>query len=102
MVSFGFALTAKNKTLGSIFRQKSVLSLLEKNYKTLQASDSTEMATSVTALGDTLGDLSMDTDEEKDDEDMEMDDGDAKASDFKETVLGLLKQGKDDEDMEDG
>ena len=27
----------KNKTLGSIFRQKSVLSILEKNYKTLQA-----------------------------------------------------------------
>ncbi|CAA3011654.1 ribosomal RNA small subunit methyltransferase [Olea europaea subsp. europaea] len=91
----------KNKTLGSIFRQKSVLSMLEKNYKTLQASqlsreessDSTEMAKSVTALGDTLGDLSMDTDECKDDEDMEMDDGDAKASDFKERVLGLLKQG---------
>ncbi|KAL6514812.1 Ribosomal RNA small subunit methyltransferase [Orobanche gracilis] len=27
----------KNKTLGSLFRQKTVLSLLEKNYKTLQA-----------------------------------------------------------------
>ncbi|CAI9762510.1 unnamed protein product [Fraxinus pennsylvanica] len=91
----------KNKTLGSIFRQKSVLSVLEKNYKTLQAlqlsqeglSDSSEMAMCVTALGDTLGDFSMDTDEGRDDEDMEMDDGDTKASDFKERVLGVLKQG---------
>ncbi|KAL2491327.1 Ribosomal RNA adenine dimethylase family protein [Abeliophyllum distichum] len=91
----------KNKTLGSIFRQKSVLSILEKNYKTLQAlqlsheglSDDTEMAMCVTALGDTLGDLSMETDEGKDDNEMEMDDGDTKASDFKDRVIGVLKQG---------
>ncbi|PIN12670.1 Ribosomal RNA adenine dimethylase [Handroanthus impetiginosus] len=92
----------KNKTLGSIFRQKNVLSLLEKNFKTLQAlqltpegsSDDTEMAMCVSALGDTLGDLSMDTDVGKDDDDdIEMDDGDAKASDFKNKVLGVLKLG---------
>ncbi|KAL0424082.1 UNVERIFIED_CONTAM: Ribosomal RNA small subunit methyltransferase [Sesamum radiatum] len=86
----------KNKTLGSLFRQKTVLSLLEKNYKTLQAlqltsedfSDDKEMAECVSALGDTLGDLSMD-----DDEDMEMDDGETKTSDFKHKVLGVLKLG---------
>ncbi|KAL0461898.1 UNVERIFIED_CONTAM: Ribosomal RNA small subunit methyltransferase [Sesamum latifolium] len=92
----------KNKTLGSLFRQKTVLSLLEKNYKTLQAlqlasegfSDDKEMAMCVSALGDTLGDLSMDADEGKDDdEDMEMDDGETKASDFKDKVLGVLKLG---------
>ncbi|KAI3448500.1 hypothetical protein Pfo_005165 [Paulownia fortunei] len=91
----------KNKTLGSLFRQKTVLSLLEKNYKTLQAlqltpegsSDDAEVALCVSALGDTLGDLSMDTDEGKDDDEMEMDDGDTKASDFKEKVLGVLKLG---------
>ncbi|CBI36945.3 unnamed protein product, partial [Vitis vinifera] len=49
----------KNKTLGSIFRQKSVLSLLEKNYKTVQA--------------------------------LQLSGGEA--SDFKEKVLNILKQG---------
>ncbi|KAK4403913.1 Ribosomal RNA small subunit methyltransferase [Sesamum angolense] len=45
-------------------------------------------------LGDTLGDLSMDGDEGKDDdEDMEMDDGETKASDFKDKVLDVLKLG---------
>ncbi|KAL2246805.1 ribosomal RNA small subunit methyltransferase-like [Sesamum indicum] len=92
----------KNKTLGSLFRQKTVLSLLEKNYKTLQAlqltseefSDDKEMAMCVSALGDTLGDLSMDADEGKDDdEDMEMDDGETKASNFKDKVLSVLKLG---------
>ncbi|KAL0403511.1 UNVERIFIED_CONTAM: Ribosomal RNA small subunit methyltransferase [Sesamum radiatum] len=92
----------KNKTLGSLFRQKMVLSLLEKNFKTLQAlqltpegfSDDKEMAMCVSALGDTLGDMSMDGDEGKDDEeDMEMDDGETKASDFKDKVLDVLKLG---------
>ncbi|KAL0340697.1 UNVERIFIED_CONTAM: Ribosomal RNA small subunit methyltransferase [Sesamum radiatum] len=92
----------KNKTLGSLFRQKTVLSLLEKNYKTLQAlqltpegfSEEKEMAMCVSALGDTLGDLSMDGDEGKDDdEDMDMDDGETKASDFKDKVLDVLKLG---------
>ncbi|XP_016443045.2 ribosomal RNA small subunit methyltransferase-like [Nicotiana tabacum] len=92
----------KNKTIGSIFRQKSVLSLLEKNYRTLQAlqlaenvpSEDMEMALDVSALGETFGDLSMDADDEKDDDEMEVDDGDAKRSEFKEKVLAVLKEGK--------
>ncbi|KAF8378836.1 hypothetical protein HHK36_030185 [Tetracentron sinense] len=93
----------KNKTLGSIFRQKSVLSLLEKNYKTLQAlqlsqkglSENTEMETYVSVLGDTIEDPSMEIDNGGDDEEMEVEDGDAagERSDFKEKVLGVLKQG---------
>nr|GMD76165.1 ribosomal RNA small subunit methyltransferase-like [Ipomoea batatas]GMD78024.1 ribosomal RNA small subunit methyltransferase-like [Ipomoea batatas]GME18551.1 ribosomal RNA small subunit methyltransferase-like [Ipomoea batatas] len=92
----------KNKTLGAIFRQKTVLSLLEKNYKTLQALqipengslEDTDMSLAVSALGDTLGDMSMDTDDGDDDNEMDMDDGDAKGSDFKEKVVSVLKQGK--------
>ncbi|XP_019158655.1 PREDICTED: ribosomal RNA small subunit methyltransferase-like [Ipomoea nil] len=96
----------KNKTLGAIFRQKTVLSLLEKNYKTLQALQIPEngsledididMASAVSALGDTLGDLSMGNDDDGDDEnEMDMDDdGEAKGSDFKERVLAVLKEGK--------
>ncbi|KAK4339732.1 hypothetical protein RND71_041194 [Anisodus tanguticus] len=92
----------KNKTIGSIFRQKSVLSILEKNYRTLQAlqlsekapSDDIEMALDVSALGETFGDLSMDADDGKDDDEMEVDDGDAKRADFKEKVLTVLKEGK--------
>ncbi|GFP87918.1 probable dimethyladenosine transferase [Phtheirospermum japonicum] len=92
----------KNKTLGSLFRQKTVLSMLEKNYKTLQAlqleperssDDDAEMALCVSALGNTLGDMSMDVDEDKDEDEMEMDDGDAKSSEFKNKVLGVLKLG---------
>ncbi|KAI5658578.1 hypothetical protein M9H77_27371 [Catharanthus roseus] len=94
----------KNKTLGSIFRQKSVLSLLEKNYKTLQAlqlsqdgsSNDAEMAMAVSALGNTLGDLNMDADE-KDDEEMDLDDANAKSSEFKDKVLNVLKQGNFEE-----
>lgn len=95
----------KNKTLGAIFRQKSVLSTLEKNYRTLQAlqlsekapSDDMEMALDVSALGETFGDLSMDADDGNDDDDMEMDDGDGKRADFKERVLAVLKEGKFEE-----
>ncbi|XP_051130620.1 ribosomal RNA small subunit methyltransferase [Andrographis paniculata] len=94
----------KNKTLGAIFKQKTVISLLEKNYKTLQAlqltpdgiSDDKEMAVCLSALGDTLGDMSMDTDDRKDceEEDIEMDDEETMAaSDFKEKVTSVLKQG---------
>lgn len=97
----------KNKTLGAIFKQKNVLKLLEKNFKTLQALELTtegfdhdaEMARSLSALGDTLGDMSIDTDEGKDDDDdndMEVDDGDAKASDFKDKVVSVLKLGEFD------
>ncbi|XP_073157045.1 ribosomal RNA small subunit methyltransferase [Henckelia pumila] len=93
----------KNKTLGSLFRQKSVLSLLEKNYKTLQAlqltpegfSDDSEMASCVSALGDTLGDMIMDSEDGNDDDEMELEMGDVdtKTSGFKDKVVGILKQG---------
>ncbi|XP_058223124.1 ribosomal RNA small subunit methyltransferase-like [Rhododendron vialii] len=91
----------KNKTLGSIFRQKSVLSILEKNYKTLQALqlsqngslEDTEIAVDVSTLADTAEDLSMEIDDERDDDDMEVEVGDTRASDFKDKILGLLKQG---------
>ena len=90
----------KNKTLGSIFRQKSVLSLLEKNYKTVQAlqlsgpSGDAETEMDLTGFGDANEDQSMDLDDGRDDE-MEVVDGNAggEASDFKEKVLNILKQG---------
>ncbi|GJY42617.1 ribosomal RNA small subunit methyltransferase, partial [Tanacetum coccineum] len=93
--------TRKNKTLGAIFKQKRVLSILEKNYKTLQAlqasqGNDNQMATDASNLGD-AGELSMDMDDERDDveddDDMEMDDTDTK-SDFKDKVMDVLKQGK--------
>ena len=75
--------TRKNKTLGAIFKQKRVLSILEKNYKTLQAlqasqGNDNQMATDASVLGD-AGELSMDVDvdderdDAEDDDDMEMD-----------------------------
>ncbi|CAI9103516.1 OLC1v1002013C1 [Oldenlandia corymbosa var. corymbosa] len=93
----------KNKTLGSIFRQKTVLSLLEKNYRTLLAlqlsqqdfSDDMDTAVAVSALGESMGDFGIDGDDGRDDEDMEMDDAatNSKSSDFKEKILNVLKQG---------
>lgn len=92
----------KNKTLGSIFRQKSVLSLLEKNYKTLQAlqlsqigsmdDSDTTMEKDVSGLGAAL--LNMEVDDDVD-EDMELDESDAvdERSEFKEKILNVLKQG---------
>ena len=95
--------TRKNKTLGAIFKQKRVLSILEKNYKTLQAlqasqGNDNQMATDASVLGD-AGELSMDVDvdderdDAEDDDDMEMDDADTK-SDFKDKVMAVLHQGK--------
>lgn len=86
----------KNKTLGSIFRMKNVLSLLEKNYKTLQAlqpSEDADAEMDISGLGDCKEDQSMDLDDGTDDE-MEMEDGDADAevSEFKEKVLSVLKE----------
>ncbi|XP_042496833.1 ribosomal RNA small subunit methyltransferase-like [Macadamia integrifolia] len=93
----------KNKTLGSIFRRKTVLSLLEKNYKTLQAlqlsqkgsSEDTDMAEDVSVLAHAIEDLNLDMEDGRDDEDMEMegDDAGVEGSDFKDKVLGVLKQG---------
>ncbi|KAM0069970.1 putative 18S rRNA (adenine(1779)-N(6)/adenine(1780)-N(6))-dimethyltransferase [Helianthus debilis subsp. tardiflorus] len=93
--------TRKNKTIGAIFKQKRVLSVLEKNYKTLQAlqtsqGNGNQVVTDASVLGD-ADELTMETDENDDDDDMEMDDGEANGSDFKEKVLGVLRQGKYEE-----
>ncbi|ERN09555.1 hypothetical protein AMTRI_Chr09g32950 [Amborella trichopoda] len=89
----------KNKTLGSIFRQKSILSLLEKNFKTVQSLQEGMADVSIgdaAVLGDTSGDLSLEIDEAmRDDDDMEVegDDMEAEASTFKDKVLGILREG---------
>ncbi|THU61447.1 hypothetical protein C4D60_Mb07t23380 [Musa balbisiana] len=98
----------KNKTLGSIFRQKSVLSLLEKNYKTLQALQLTSKeqmeedkvsSEDVAVLANMVEDLGMGINsDEKDDEEMEVEDTDmvgevSEGSSFKDKVLGVLRQG---------
>ncbi|RZR85102.1 hypothetical protein BHM03_00012052 [Ensete ventricosum] len=97
----------KNKTLGSIFRQKSVLSLLEKNYKTLQALQLTQKvqmeedkvsSEDVAVLANMVEDLGMgNKSDEKDDEEMEVEDTDmvgevSEGSSFKDKVLGILRQ----------
>lgn len=98
----------KNKTLGSIFRQKSVLSLLEKNYKTLQALQLTRKeqmeedevsSEDAAVLANMVEDLGMgNNSDEKDDEEMEVEDTDmvgevSEGSSFKDKVLGVLRQG---------
>lgn len=95
----------KNKTLHSLFRQKAVLSLLEKNYKTLGAllqvpaegsadDDDAEAALCVSALGETPGELSVGVDEGEDDNDKrDVNDAGTDASGFKDKVLGVLKLG---------
>lgn len=96
----------KNKTLGSIFRQKSVLSLLEKNYKTLCAlkiplqssADNDDGAFDYSRFGESNEDQTMEVDDDGADEEMDMDDSDAEggegeASEFKDKVLGVLKEG---------
>lgn len=95
----------KNKTLGAIFKQKRVLELLEKNYKTMQSlqlAQDSEMGEEkmspgdVAVLANMVEDLSMETCDEKEDDEMEMDDadmvGDDRAS-FKEKIMGILQQG---------
>lgn len=94
--------TRKNKTLGSIFRQKRVLSIMEKNYKTLQAlgvsAAGGDVADDVAVLGES-GEMEAESEDVDDDEDMEveMEDGEGKGSEFKEKVLGILKLGKFEE-----
>lgn len=95
----------KNKTLGAIFRQKRVLSLLEKNYKTIQAlqhlqnssiNEQNVTSEDVLVLANMVDDLSMDIESGKEDDDMEIEDGDlcgGERSAFKEKVLEVLKQG---------
>ncbi|WVZ77669.1 hypothetical protein U9M48_025510 [Paspalum notatum var. saurae] len=94
----------KNKTLGSLFKQKRVLELLEKNYKTMQSLQLTQdaemgkemSADDVALLANMVEDLNMETGDEKEDDEMEMDDtdmsGDSAAS-FKEKIMGILQQG---------
>ncbi|KAF4351584.1 ribosomal RNA small subunit methyltransferase [Cannabis sativa] len=102
----------KNKTLGSIFRQKSVINLLEKNYKTVQALKLSGQSSSMEETGDHIDfsklgeaneDLSMDLDDDVDDdedfdgadEEMEVEDGNVggETSEFKAKVLAVLKEG---------
>ena len=95
----------KNKTLGSIFRQKSILSLLEKNYKTMQALQISQngqidedkiVSDDVEDLANMVQDSSMDFDGGKDDDEMDMEDADMavkERSEFKAKVLAILSQG---------
>ncbi|KAL5148106.1 Ribosomal RNA small subunit methyltransferase [Glycine soja] len=91
----------KNKTLGSIFRQKSVISLLEKNYRTVRALElgqedslkEVDAKMDFSSFGDDQG-MEMD-DDGADDDEMEVEDGEADEvqSEFKDKVLGVLKEG---------
>lgn len=92
----------KNKTLGSIFRQKSVISLLEKNYKTLQALNLVQGSLESKAaeidflrLGDSNEDETMEMDDDGEDNEMDVEDSDAggETSEFKAKVLTVLKEG---------
>ncbi|KAK6941079.1 Ribosomal RNA adenine methyltransferase KsgA/Erm [Dillenia turbinata] len=91
----------KNKTLGSIFRQKNVLSMMEKNHKTLQALQNSQngthnenqMVMGVSDLGNSFEDLSMDVDDDRDNMDMEDDEAGGESSDFKNKVMAVLKKG---------
>lgn len=97
----------KNKTLGAIFKHKSVLSLLEKNYKTTQSlqqgqigqAGERELIDDMEVFADTMEDPSTDMygmRNEGDEMDLEEDDVMAEGSDrsdFKEVVMGVLKEG---------
>ncbi|KAH9546718.1 hypothetical protein CY35_12G115200 [Sphagnum magellanicum] len=89
----------KNKTLGSIFRQKPVVALLEKNYKTFQAlqdangSKVQEVGADPSLLGDLAEDDSMEVEGEADAMEIMEEDGSGDPSSFKEKALGVLKQG---------
>ncbi|CAK8533760.1 unnamed protein product [Lathyrus sativus] len=100
----------KNKTLGAIFRQKNVISMLEKNYKTVQALKiSQEGGSSMEAdnkvdfsnFTDFIDDQEMEVDDDgvDDEDEMEVEDGGANGvqSEFKNKVLGVLKEGDFDE-----
>lgn len=96
----------KNKTLGSIFKQKNVISLLEKNYKTLQSLklaqegllEETDKKMNFSGFGNSMEDQVMAADDEFDDDDemeIEGEDGDAEEvqSEFKDKVMAVLKEG---------
>lgn len=86
----------KNKTLGSIFRQKAVVATMEKNYKTHQALNLGSVGTEDMVMQ--LGDISMDNSmemETDDNDEMEEDDGSQAAAptSFKERGLSVLREG---------
>lgn len=93
----------KNKTLGAIFRQKNVISILEKNYKTVQAlkisqEGSLKEEDTKVDFSNFVDDQGMEVDDDgvDDDEDeMDVEDGggDEVQSEFKDKVLGVLKEG---------
>lgn len=93
----------KNKTLGAIFRQKNVISMLEKNYKTVQALKLSqegllkEADTKVdfSNFADFVDDQGMEMDDDgvDDNDEDEMDVEDGGPSEFKDKVLGVLKEG---------
>jgi len=92
----------KNKTLGAIFRQKNVISMLEKNYKTVQAlklsqegllkeADTKVDFSNFADFVDDQG-MEMDNDGVDDDDEDEMDVEDGGTSEFKDKVFGVLKE----------
>lgn len=96
----------KNKTLGSIFKQKNVISLLEKNYKTLQSLkpsqegliEETNMKMDFSGFGNSMEDQGMGMDDGLDEDDeMEIEgrdgDGEEVQSEFKDKVMAVLKEG---------
>ncbi|XP_045827258.1 ribosomal RNA small subunit methyltransferase-like [Trifolium pratense] len=100
-----------NKTLGSLFRQKNVISMLEKNYNTVQALKlaqegslkETDAKVDFSNFGDfDYDDQGMEVDDDGvDDDEMDVEDGgtDEVQSEFKEKVLGVLKEGDFEEKM---
>ncbi|KAK4285219.1 hypothetical protein QN277_001946 [Acacia crassicarpa] len=96
----------KNKTLGSIFKQKNVISLLEKNYKTLQSlklsqeglTKETNMKMDFSGFGNSMEDQGMGMEDGLDEDDeMEIEGGDSDGeevqSEFKDKVTAVLKEG---------
>ncbi|KAJ0093148.1 hypothetical protein Patl1_25983 [Pistacia atlantica] len=87
-------------------RAKNVLSLLEKNYKTLQALGSSQSTSiqnidirmDILKLGNSNEDQSTEMDGGSDDE-MELENGDAESevSELKDKVVGVLKEGQFEE-----
>ncbi|KAL8150353.1 hypothetical protein V2J09_020161 [Rumex salicifolius] len=79
----------RNKTLGSIFRQKNQLALLEKNYNTLRS-------LGVSSSGMEMEGNADDMDGDDDDDEMDVEDADVDEegndSDFKSKILGVLKK----------
>lgn len=83
----------KKKTLGSVFKLKSVLSALEESNKSLRdvsQEKDIDIAAYISMLGNAFGDLSVEGDDV--DEEMELECRDIKGSQFKNRVLGVLKE----------